>query len=338
MKWNFASCVLQEVWHLQGGSFLLDSRNTDAGYEANSDEGSISRAVSMTAQELIGSTLPSSDAFLQEVQRAAGTMNLRIRWAHETHFGQSESKDLLSQREYAVLSTSSVFGPASAIADRGLLPSAISLLRDVAQQRTDGAFCAWDEMPILWSRGTAGVLFHEAIGHPAERSMTSDFFPAWLEVRDLPLQSGLGELWRDDVGERTREANLREESPRALRRASYRQPLSMRLTNVVCSSTASESIDLPERYIEVIAVAGGEYDPPADRVTLAVSCSNLVEGGHRSALTSFRYSATRGAIAASLQVCGSRIVPYPGVLCSDDGQTLPVGTFSPDLLTRPLRR
>lgn len=337
MRRHFASCALLESWHLEDGRLSLQSRNVDAGYEEGGKDDSTSLAFSAAGETLLGSPLPSSDLFLHEIKAEAGTMDLRVRWAHETHLGAG-SNEVLSQREYAVISTTSPGGPLSVIADRGLLSTAMTLLRDVATLRrpAEGA-CEWEQTPILWSRGTAGVFFHEAIGHPAERSMSSAFFPDWLEVRDMPLHPGLGSLSIDDAGLNARPADLRQEAPWGLRRASYRQPLSRRLTNLVCGGASPDPLKLPQRYIEILAVSGGEFDAIDDRVTLHISASRLVDGTAGIAQAPFRYSAGRREIAGSLQALGSRLIPYPGVLCSDDGQTLPVGTFSPDLLTAALR-
>ena len=96
--------------------------------------------------------------------------------------------------------------------------------------------------PILWKNGTAAVLLHEAIGHPAEHGQPPIEWPAWLHV-DLGLR---------------------------MRRATFRDVPVMRMTHVAVSQTDAP-FEVPADCIEVELVAGGSYDPLTEMVTLQLA-------------------------------------------------------------------
>ena len=97
-------------------------------------------------------------------------------------------------------------------------------------------------LPILWHNGSAAVLLHEAIGHPAELDVPPIAWPAWLRV-DCPM---------------------------AMRRASFSDVPLRRMTRVVVSQEDAP-FELPERRIDVQLVRGGAYDPLTDIVTIDVA-------------------------------------------------------------------
>jgi len=335
VKWTFASCVWQEVWTLEGGLLSLRSRNSDAGYtSASPDDSQGHFARSTDPADLTGAPFPSSTEFMERIRPLAGPEAMRIRWVHEIHFGTHG--EVLAERKFAVLTRSAGTGSLSAITDISRVEAALSFLERVTD-RNPAATAEVRDLALLWSHGTAGVLLHEAIGHPAEMSLHPDEFPEWLEVRDIPEYDGLGQMSRDDAGNSTAPADLLLAAPSSLRRSSFRDPLMQRLSNVVCSSRSSQPLVVPERYIDVLAVAGGEYDRASDRVTLQIAAADLVEGLTRSPLFPFRFAASRSEISRSIVSAGGQTLAYPGVLCSDDGQTVPVGTFAPLLLTSPLQ-
>jgi hypothetical protein len=97
-------------------------------------------------------------------------------------------------------------------------------------------------LPILWHNGSAAVLLHEAIGHPAELEVPPIAWPAWLRV-DCPI---------------------------SLRRASFSDMPLRRMTRVVVSQEGAPFAP-PERRIDVHLVRGGAYDPLTDVVTIDVA-------------------------------------------------------------------
>lgn len=179
----------------------------------------------------------------------------------------------------------------------------------VSESRTD--------LPILWTNGSASVLLHEAVGHAAEEGATAVPWPGWLEVTDEPP------FPVDDVGSVTVPRNLLTSPPSAWRRESFRNIPIRRMSNVVVRQTGAP-FDLPARFIEVHALAGGSYDPLTDTVVVDVAVSTA---------GSFRIRRKRSDIAASLAGARGEPLAYPGVICSREGQELAVGSSAPDVIT-----
>jgi hypothetical protein len=96
--------------------------------------------------------------------------------------------------------------------------------------------------PILWHNGSAAVLLHEAIGHPAELDVAPIEWPSWLRV-DCPI---------------------------SLRRASFSDVPLRRMTRLVVSQNGAP-FALPSPRIDVHLVRGGAYDPLTDVVTIDVA-------------------------------------------------------------------
>ncbi|MHB0972372.1 MAG: hypothetical protein ACYC7A_13350 [Thermoanaerobaculia bacterium] len=189
--------------------------------------------------------------------------------------------------------------------------------------------CAWERTPLLWKNGTGAVLLHEAAGHPAERHAAPVEWPAWLRALD-----GTGGGY-DDCGLEIAERDLLRGVPSALRRATFRDVPTLRMSELSVVAADAPFVEADES-IEILLVDHGTFDPLADRVALRVVIADFVRGGNRERLEPFTYRASRAAVAASLAGAQGEAVAFPGVICSDEGQRLPVASKSPDLLTRPL--
>lgn len=190
--------------------------------------------------------------------------------------------------------------------------------------------------PIAWLNGTGSVLLHEAIGHPAEISAPPVQWPDWLRVVDDPLSQGLGHMPTDDTGEQIRPSDLtRGEIPRAFRRESYRDVPRRRLTNLVVEGSKAP-IELPESRIEVLLLAGGQWDPLSDGIELRVIRARHVRGDRIRELLPFTYRVDRKTLARKLAGTRGSTVAYPGVLCSDEGQRVEVGSVAPVLITEAI--
>jgi hypothetical protein len=153
---------------------------------------------------------------------------------------------------------------------------------------------------LLWRYGSAAVLMHEAVGHSG-RELTSD----WLRV---------------DVQHSTRQQSFSDVPLR-------------RMTNVRVSCLEAGISLPPERYIEILLVAGGRYEPLTDRVSLSISAANLVDGDLTMRLRPFEIEEARATIERSLLAGGGDVHRYPGVICSSEGQNVFVGSYAPDLVT-----
>lgn len=182
-------------------------------------------------------------------------------------------------------------------------------------------------VPSLWTGGTGGVLLHEAVGHPAGRTSPVSW-PDWLRVIDDPAIESFETRIRGEI-EHSR--NLLREAPEQMRRASFRDHPMPRMSNLVAVAEGAP-FELPETRIEISMATGGDWDPVSDVVRLHVSLSWLVTDSSRVGLAPFVLTAPRPTIAAALVGARGPEIRYPGVLCSEHGQRLPVGTWAPDLL------
>ena len=81
--------------------------------------------------------------------------------------------------------------------------------------------------------------------------------------------------------------------------------------------------------IEILLVAGGEYEPLTETVTLRICAANYE--GRR--LPPFDIRESREAVARAIVAAEGEPVRYPGVVCSREGQELVVGSFAPVMLT-----
>jgi hypothetical protein len=190
-----------------------------------------------------------------------------------------------------------------------------------------------DSLPIAWQNGSAAVLFHEAIGHPAERAL-HPAAPGWLTVEDSPSSGELVRIGFDDVGgEVTKQVLTAGAAPAAWRRWSHRDVPAKRLTNLVVTGSGRRLAKLPDTRIDVQLVSDGWWDPSTDAVGLRVVAADLVDGGHRSALEPFVYAARRAELFPLLRGWFGELTRHPGVICGDEGVPLPVGSASVGIVT-----
>lgn len=225
-------------------------------------------------------------------------------------------------------------GTISIVTSPGSLPGdARRLSASLARPPAHGT--AAEATPIAFANGSAAVLMHEAVGHPSERGAPHVGWPAWLEVTDDPFAPALGQLTRDDCGRPVATRDLtRGESPSALRRWSFRDTPIVRMSSL-CVRGSGAPTPLPARRIEVQLVDHGSWDPLSEQVSLRVCLAELVEGRDRTLLPRFTIRATRRELAARLAGWFGESISYPGVICSDEGQSLPVGSIATGLLLMP---
>jgi hypothetical protein len=192
-----------------------------------------------------------------------------------------------------------------------------------------------EAIPIAFVNGSAAVLMHEALGHPSEHGAPHVAWPSWLVVADDPGMRSLGYLPLDDCGRPVAKRELtRGDRPTALRRWSFRDTPIVRMSNLSVSGSGSP-VALPSRRVEVQLVEHGGWDPLTDEVSIRVSLSELVEGRERGLLPRFTLRLSRRDLAARLAGWFGETVVYPGVICSDEGQSLPVGSVATGLLLQP---
>ncbi|HVS32615.1 MAG TPA: hypothetical protein VMS98_14315 [Thermoanaerobaculia bacterium] len=180
-------------------------------------------------------------------------------------------------------------------------------------------------IPIVWTRGSAAVLFHEGAGHAAEHGAPPLRWPGWISVQDEPAF--------DDTGAAPRVADLLAgEPPRALRRASFVDVALPRMSSIVVRQQGA-TMDLPSPRIEISLLSGGSYEPLTDEVSLHVSVAHLIAEGARTQLSPFVIEESRQGIRRSLRGATGEPQRYPGVICSSEGQQLFAASAAPVMLT-----
>lgn len=327
------------------GRFVETERRRDGGVSVNNVErGSVevSACDDFSALPIPSYVLHKPDEIEQQLIHAveefevlpliSHTADLRMRHvvtarfaANErgfAHFGRSESFLL-----------SAVGGGPVLVSTRATLADDLTLLETLGQPavRHD---CDTSRLPIVWRNGTGGVLLHEIIGHPSQHSVETGSMRE-LQMRDVPQYGGLLQMEVDDSGSSTAETRFAAGGTLLpWRRADFRHPVLRRMTNLVVDPPG-ETYETPQTRIEVLHVSAGDYDPLFDRVRLHVSRADLVTGDDRAAVAPFVVRSRRGSIAGAIRGAAGDLVRFPGVLCSDQGQRIICGTWSPDLLTAP---
>lgn len=198
-----------------------------------------------------------------------------------------------------------------------------ALLRELVASE---ARMTYRKLPILWGNGSAAVLLHEAVGHPAEHAAPSVKWPKWLRVTDEPA------IAVDDCGDLPRHVDLLQEAPSCARRESFRDVPLRRMTTLVARQSGAP-FEVPDEHIEVHLVAGAGYDPLTETVAINISVADLVNGGKRHRLRPFKIREQRSVIAASLRGAAGEPIRYPGVICSREGQEIVVGSHAPVMVT-----
>jgi hypothetical protein len=179
-----------------------------------------------------------------------------------------------------------------------------------------------EPLPMVWTGGSAAVLFHEAAGHAAEHAMPPVAWPSWLRVEDHAIE-GVADL-------------LAGEAPRTLRRESFRDVPLPRMTRIVVSA-GKVPCPIPPSRIEIHLLAGGAFDPLTDAVSVHVAVADRVDGLRRQRLAPFTLRISRAGVAASLQGgAWGKPMRYPGVICSSEGQQLMVGSYATLISTAAL--
>jgi hypothetical protein len=189
-------------------------------------------------------------------------------------------------------------------------------------------------LPMAWQEGSAAVLIHEAVGHPAERGIFAPSVPSWLRVDDSPETGHLVRLETDDtgtpVGSRTLTDGL---PPDALRRWSHRDIPARRMTNLIVRGSGRPVTRLPSPRVDVLLASAGQWDPLTDEVSVKIAAADLVDGPHRRPVEPFTWSIRRAELFRLLAGWFGEVHRHPGVLCGDEGVALPVGSAAVGLMT-----
>lgn len=237
-------------------------------------------------------------------------------------------------------------------------------LREMEWMRTQPPRELPARLPVVFGRGTGGILMHEALGHPLEADLghipvlwkrigTPVAHPS-LTVCDDPLFPGLPACRRmDDEGQPASRRVLVEAGilkdllcdlrgsekfflrPGCARVSSPAEAPAPRMTNLVVGPDPGAPRDpsrLFTRFLWVTGVDSARFLPP-DRLELEAGPAFVVAGGravsgHPRVLLQGREGFFLGQVAA----VGPRVEPCLTFgFCTKDGRPLPVGAASPYL-------
>lgn len=339
-KLTFAEHTLDELWS-GGARFQLSSRSLTRGMalteqsdhgmtvEATTDfSSSVGRAL---ADRLLSIAVLEShrDSALEAVSHTgAGVIALRIVLSHRIE-DEHETMTTLIRVELR-----SEHGPPLALLTT---PRDVSedIERIAALTRTPITVdrSDLDQVPLVWTSGTGGVLLHEGAGHPAGIAPAMQW-PPWLRVVDDPDRTTF-ELPLGDQPRRQSADLLASERPSRDRRGSFRDHPMPRMSSLV-ATVSDAPFDLPPRRVEIELAGGGSWDPLTDEVRVNVVSATLIHRDARMRLAPFEIVADRRSIARALTGGRGEPTRYPGVLCSEHGQRLPVGTWCAELITEGL--
>jgi len=229
------------------------------------------------------------------------------------------------------------------------------------------------QLPVLFTRGTAGVLMHELIGHMAESDMiVSESSPlaglvgatisaTAIEIVDDPTRRDLaGAFDHDDEGVRAAPIHLvragrlenflcdREGAvqlggdPGRGRRASWIRPPVPRLSNLVITAGGTTPEDLEaglDHGLVITRIGGATVDPVSARTVLRVERGwEVRHGRRRRPLAPFELT---GGVIEILTNIDPRVGSDPTPdwrlgWCVKDGVPLPTGSEAPSLLVQRL--
>jgi hypothetical protein len=228
-------------------------------------------------------------------------------------------------------------------------------------------------VPILFTDGTAGVLFHEVIGHLVEADLvasgSSPLTTLWgsnitassLQVVDDPGRLDLpGGFSCDDEGVPARPhvvvrdgrllgwlcdragSETLNQTPGRGRRASWARPPIARLSNLVVAAGNADPESLQNdlsRGLVITRIAGATVDPLASRIVLRVERGwEVRHGRRRRPLAPFELTGGVLDVVAHVQPeVGSDPTPdWRLGWCVKDGLPLPTGSEAPSLVVHHL--
>lgn len=339
---RFAEHTLDEAW-LSGDHLVLSHRAVTRGLAATIDSPSllaVEAATDFSSPEAValGDRLLSielleshRDAALDRLDRIAGKQPLscRIVLSHRID-GDRESLTIVLRAEIPGEDGNTL----ALLTTPRHLDQDIETLLHLGGRRIE--LERWDlgSLPVLWASGSGGVLLHECAGHPAGIS-TPAVWPEWLQVVDDPAVDAFN-LTINKPSDLRRADLLAGEPPSSRRRASFRDHPRPRMSTVVGAAVKPAPFQLPDRHIEIELAEGGSWDPLTDQISVNVLSASLVDGKTRRRVAPFLITGDRAEVAGSITGGRGESIRYPGVLCSEHGQRLPVGTYCLDLITEGL--
>lgn len=322
----YANHRVEELWRFGDRAELLESREDRGWAETSSRGGQIHIVASddfsgkpEVERRLEPPPLPEKEQFRNLLgSRLRGT-GATARIASLVRLVHTDSKDHLQRSTNATVSFPDGLAlTVSAVDATNHLDAVLSLRGEEVVPRSGAG------LAMVWRGGSGAVLLHEAVGHPAERERFHRW-PAWMEVSDEPGAD------TDDVGENVGPRTLTaDEPPAAMRRQDFRSVPIRRLTNLTVR--AWSGMELPDPRLEIWLVDGGMWDAARDTIRLQISGAVRIDGSVRERVSPFVFEESCQQLTARLTGATGVLTQYPGVVCSDEGQPMIVGSAAPDLI------
>ncbi|HUO83521.1 MAG TPA: hypothetical protein VM534_00270 [Thermoanaerobaculia bacterium] len=346
----FAQATREEVWSLRNGEFRCTREHREAGFSVTGPDGRLFATSDPAAP--LPERWDVTDEEMHELQDAFESAPTPIpdqaaRWLSDSSasirirrtarlIASAAGRHLSSNAEQIAIEIERPGQPLMIVTDAAHLQDDLFRLIDLAAER---ALTPLSErpLPLLWKEGSGSVLLHEAAGHAVLSGDLRPQFPEWLVIDDDPRHEGIGRTEIDDCGETPGQARLSAgERPAAWRRETFRDTPLRRMTTLI-GHQQDAPFDLPDDRIEVLLIGGGDYDFLRDRITIRISAAFLVKADGSIPLAPFVLRIPAGRIANV--IIGARGEPrrYPGVLCSDEGQRVGVGSLCCEILTTPIQ-
>jgi len=337
------------TWEIRRGSASLIRRREDSGVVmtspidnerliASDHFGLLKGQIEKNPDEIRARLERASEFHLDTVLGAAtGQMpTAQVRLLSSARYASREGKEWFQRRAILTVTIPYAGERLSVACSPDHLILTCRRLSYLAESEPQRDFGNAGPLPMVWNEGSGALLLHEAIGHASELEASPLRWPDWLQVFDDPLGKGIGSLIADDCGREIESRELtRGEQPSALRRESFRDVPMLRMTNLRVEGSGFP-MDFPHRHVEIFLGGHGTYDRLTDQITLRILVADLVHDSRRTRLRPFTLHLARTTLPRAILGASGETIEYPGVICSDEGQRLPVGSSSPTLLTDAL--
>lgn len=188
------------------------------------------------------------------------------------------------------------------------------------------------EQALRFVEGTAALIFHELAGH-GSLNETSRLARS-VRVVDEPRALDGTERALDDAGQPARARSLLDTGTAQFRRASFLDTPIPRMFSLTVEPLESGSTDARDAVV-ITRISEGRYDERRASGSWRVAESHSLLDGELRALSPWWLTLTNAELERRLVAVSGEPRSHPPILCSDQGQRLPVLHAGPDMLLAP---